>query len=319
MLPSPRDDDTLFLPSHTRRAGQAPPRGPVKYRVLDEIARGGMGAVLRVHDPELDRVLALKVLLEDHLHHPEMHRRFLDEARICSQLQHPGVVPVHDIGTFADGRPFFTMKLVVGRTLAELLRVRPTPAHDLRRFLAAFEQVCQTMAYVHSRGVFHRDLKPSNVMLGEFGEVQVMDWGVAKVMRPGDPDEPASSSPPRVNAVLDQTLAGSVVGTPAYMAPEQARGETLDERADVFGLGAILCEILTGLPPYTAVRGSSTSGLGHERDLTDAHDRLEGCGADRGLIDLARACLADDPDGRPADAGDVARGLAAHRAGVDER
>src|SRR5262245_60308324 len=122
MQPPPREDDTLFLPTepHTTATSSAP-RPPVKYRVIDEIARGGMGAVLRVHDPDLDRILALKVLLPEHLHHPEMHRRFLDEARITGRLQHPGVVPVHDIGTFADDRPFFTMKLVGGRTLAALL------------------------------------------------------------------------------------------------------------------------------------------------------------------------------------------------------
>src|SRR6516162_3475383 len=158
------------------------------------------------------------------------------------------------------------MKLVKGRTLAALLNGRNDPRDDLPRFLGIFEQVAQTVAYAHARGVLHRDLKPSNVMVGVFGEVQLMDWGLAKVLKPGGADgEPAppteatvigaarsgSDTPARAGS---RTQAGAVLGTPAYMAPEQARGEVgrLDERADVFGLGAILCEILTGKPPYSA-------------------------------------------------------------------
>ena len=190
-------------------------------------------------------------------------------------------MPVYELGTFPDRRPYFAMKLVKGRTLAALLaeredRVRrgsPDPAFsaaeglhsapvDLHRFLAIFEQICQTMAYVHARGVIHRDLKPPNVMVGSFGEVQVMDWGLAKVMLRGGIADEAVALQVQESVVMTvrsgsagsgrESQAGSVLGTPAYMAPEQARGEVerINERADVFGLGAILCEILIGRPPF---------------------------------------------------------------------
>ena len=141
--------------------------------------------MLRGRDVDLGRELAVKVLLECHEGHPEMVRRFVEEAQIAGQLQHPGVVPVYELGAFADRRPYFAMKLVKGRTLAELLAAREGPGLELPRFLGVFEQTCQTIAYAHSRGVIHRDLKPSNVMVGAFGEVQVMDWGLAKVLPQG--------------------------------------------------------------------------------------------------------------------------------------
>jgi serine/threonine-protein kinase len=138
-----------------------------------------MGAVLKAHDLTLRRELAIKVLLDQHRNQPELLERFLEEAQLGGQLQHPGIVPVHDLGECPDGRPYFAMKLVQGRTLAALLADRRGPAEDLPRFVKVFEQVCQTLAYAHARRVIHRDLKPANVMVGEFGEVQVMDWGLA--------------------------------------------------------------------------------------------------------------------------------------------
>jgi tetratricopeptide (TPR) repeat protein len=202
------------------------------------------------------------------------------------------------------------MKLIQGRELAELLGERPDPAHDLPRFLTVFEQICQTVAYAHSRGILHRDLKPRNVMVGEFGEVQVMDWGLAKVWKPGvngQAPETAVPSPGGKDPAPDLTREGTVLGTPAYMAPEQARGEigALDERCDVFGLGAILCVVLTGQPPSAK--------------LVDAFARLEGSGADAELVRLTRECLAAEPAGRPRDAGEVAARVTAYRAGVQER
>jgi hypothetical protein len=146
-----------------------------RLQFLGEIARGGMGAVLKGRDPDLGRDLAVKVLLEDHRNRPEFIRRFIEEAQIAGQLQHPGIVPVYELGAFADRRPYFAMKLVKGRTLASLLAHRKEPADELPRLLGIFEQVAQTVAYAHARGVIHRDLKPSNIMVGSFGEVQVMD------------------------------------------------------------------------------------------------------------------------------------------------
>ncbi len=236
-----------------------------RYQLLGEIARGGMGAVLKGRDPDLGRDLAIKVLLEKHRDHPELVRRFVEEAQIGGQLQHPGIVPVYELGRFGDHRPYFAMKLVEGRTLATVLAVREDTAYDLPRLLDIFEQICQTMAYAHARGVIHRDLKPSNVMVGHFGEVQVMDWGLAKVLSQRGVADAPSAPAVRESALIwigrngtdaGISTAGSVLGTPAYMAPEQARGDLdrVDERADVFGLGAMLCEILTGRPPFVADR-----------------------------------------------------------------
>ena len=153
-----------------------------------------MGVVLRASDPDFGRTLAVKVLLEHRRGDEATVRRFLDEARLCGQLQHPGIPPVHEMGTLPDGRPYFAMKLVKGETLAALLDRRTSPANDLPGFLAIFEQVCQTVAYAHSRGVMHRDLKPSNVMVGAFGEVQVMDWGLAKLL--AQPSDASGSTAP---------------------------------------------------------------------------------------------------------------------------
>src|SRR5262245_33001283 len=147
-----------------------------RYHVIGEIAHGGMGVVLRVIDLDVQRPLAVKVLLRDY--DRTAIGRFLEEARITGQLQHPGIPPVHEIGRLEDGRPFFSMKLIEGHTLSELLRDRPSPQADLPRFLKIFEQIAQTLAFAHSRGIIHRDLKPLNVMVGAFGEVQVMDWGL---------------------------------------------------------------------------------------------------------------------------------------------
>ena len=198
----------------------------VRYRIDGEIARGGMGEVLKGRDPDLGRDVAIKVLRDDLSGRPEMVRRFVEEAQIGGQLQHPGIVPVYELGTFADRRPFFSMKLVKGQTLAQLLAARPSPADGLPRSLGIFEQVAQTVAYAHARGVIHRDLKPSNVMVGSFGEVQVMDWGLAKVLpRGGVADDAAAGREPDRETVIatarssvapdaELSRAGSVLGTP---------------------------------------------------------------------------------------------------------
>ena len=352
----------------------AAPGDAEHLELLGEIARGGMGAVLKGRDPDLGRDLAVKVLLEAHKDKPDLVRRFIEEAQIAGQLQHPGVVPVYELGAFADRRPYFSMKLVKGRILAgatdradrsgagSAARRRPNrdcpggsdradsggpdrgqeppPTEDRRlfddlpRFIAIFEQVCRTMAYAHARGVIHRDLKPSNIMVGSFGEVQVMDWGLAKVMASGGVADESRSRPAagkRASSRSDRTLrtgsdadasqAGSVMGTPAYMPPEQAGGdvEALDERADVFGLGAILCEILTGAPAYVGRNGTEVFRKALRGDVADAFARLDACGADEELIALARSCLAPELLDRPRDARVVSERLTEHLAGVQER
>ncbi len=303
-----------------------------RYQLQGEIARGGMGAILKGRDVDLGRELAIKVLLESHQDSPEVVSRFIEEAQIGGQLQHPGIAPVYELGTFPEPerRPYFAMKLVRGQTLAALLQERTSPAHDLPRFLAIFEQVCQTMAYAHARGVIHRDLKPSNVMAGPFGEVQVMDWGLAKVLPRGGIADEASAQPAQETSVMtvrsgsgsgNESQAGSVLGTPAYMAPEQARGEVhqIDERADVFGLGAILCEILTGQPPFSGATRGETRAQAARGDLTHALGRLDDSGVDPELIDIARLCLDAERVRRPRNASVVMQSLASYLAGVQER
>jgi tetratricopeptide (TPR) repeat protein len=305
--------------------------GGGRYQLLGEIARGGMGVILKGRDTDLGRDLAVKVLQETHQHVPEIVRRFVEEAQIGGQLQHPGIVPVYELGRFQDRRPYFTMKLVQGRTLAALLETRSDPLQDRAHLLSIFAQICQTVAYAHARGVIHRDLKPSNVMVGAFGEVLVMDWGLAKVLATGGlaDDSKARQSHAaesyihtvRTDSSAPGSRAGSVMGTPAYMAPEQARGEvdTLDERCDVFGLGAILCEILTGKPPHVGETNEEVQRLARAGDLTDAMFRLMICGADPDLLKLAQACLAATPGERPRHAGVVAREVTAYLASVQER
>jgi tetratricopeptide (TPR) repeat protein len=316
-----------------------PPREDTgdRYQLSGEIARGGMGAVLRGRDVDLGRDLAVKVLLEKYVDRPEVARRFIEEAQIAGQLQHPGVVPVYDIGRFGN-RPFFTMKLVKGHTLAALLGERTEPSADRPRLLGIALKVSETLAYAHAKGVIHRDLKPANVMVGAFGEVQVMDWGLAKVLAEGGiADEQRASrahqEPKDVTTIRTarstgtagtfgtETEAGSLLGTPAYMPPEQANGDvaTLDRRADVFGLGAILCEILTGKPPYVGRSSDEVRRKAANGDQSDARARLDACGADAELIALTKACLAPEAIDRARDAQAVADGLSAYLNGVQER
>ena len=312
-----------------------------RYRLDGEIARGGMGAILKGRDTDLGRDLAIKVLLDQHKDKPDVVQRFIEEAQIGGQLQHPGIAPIYELGQFADKRPFFAMKLVKGETLSKLLADRKEAVAERGKFIGIFEQICQTMAYAHSRGVIHRDLKPANIMVGAFGEVQVMDWGLAKVLPAGGvADEKrahdkqqgqsiiqtlrtkvGSDAPGQFGTYGSQTQMGSVMGTPAYMPPEQAMGEIdhLDERADVFGLGAILCEILTGKPPYVADDGTRLFRMAARGKLQDCFRRLDACGADEDLVALTKHCLELEPADRPRDAGALAERVTGYLESVETR
>jgi eukaryotic-like serine/threonine-protein kinase len=302
-----------------------------RFELMRELGRGGMGIVYLARDRELSRDLAIKLLHDRYQTDSTLARRFLEEASISSQLQHPGIPPVFDVGKTEAGRPYLAMKRIKGKTLAEILDARSDVKLDHPKYVAIFEQVCQTLAYVHSKKVIHRDLKPANIMVGAFGEVQVMDWGLAKVINPAGPKLPTTHVAPMMTegTVIEsnrdgqaelQTLAGSLLGTLSYMPPEQATGqvETLDSRSDVFSLGGILKEILTGELVYlgsaSEVRAKATLGFTEE-----AFARLDASNAEPELVELAKHCLAKDPKDRPAHAGEVAHRLIAHREAVELR
>jgi serine/threonine protein kinase/formylglycine-generating enzyme required for sulfatase activity len=234
-----------------------------RFSLRGELGRGGMGRVLHAWDPELGRSVAVKLVIDHRRVRPSQLARFVSEARITSQLQHPNIVPVHDMGITTDGEIFFVMKLVEGRSLDALLDQLKSGSEALRnewgrhRLLSLFVRVCNAVAYAHSHGVLHRDIKPANVMIGEFGEVLLMDWGLARV---GSGIEPASTGVTEDSESSDgysmvsasgvrsiKTLDGVLIGTPGYMSPEQARGEfsSLDARCDVWSLGAMMFELLT--------------------------------------------------------------------------
>jgi len=239
-----------------------------RYRIEEVIGRGGMGEVLSAYDEQIGRSVAIKRLRSPDAP-AEIVSRFTREARIQGQLDHPAIPPVHELWRDAHGRPFFVMKRLSGITLAQVLtRLGRGDEEARRRFtrqhlLRAFVDVCLAIEFAHTRGYVHRDLKPANVMLGEFGEVYVLDWGVARVLGEGAEDaDPVAS---RVS--VGNTMAGAVLGTPGYMAPEQARGDAdLDGRADVYALGCILFEILTGEP----LHASGEAGLAEAKAGVDA-------------------------------------------------
>ena len=242
-------DDRL---DHLRTLVANPDFSSTKYRFVKELARGGMGTVYLAEDTELDRLVAIKVLNTPDVTE-DLRNRMVREAQIIARLEHPGIVPVHDVGVLPDGRVFYAMKYVRGSRLDEYAAENSSIRDRLRKFQA----VCDAVAFAHAHGVIHRDLKPQNIMIGSFGEVLVLDWGVAKILwsaaawrrfRIEAPDRGESGAGPPHSK---DTAHGTIVGTRDYMSPEQARGEIdqLDERADIFSLGAVLYFMLTNKPP----------------------------------------------------------------------
>jgi serine/threonine protein kinase len=264
-----------------RRAGASSGLWGGRIQTFEEVGRGGMARVLRAIDTKLRRELALKVTLGSRQEMPrELLARFVEEAQITAQLEHPNVMPMHDLGVDPDGHAYFSMKLIRGQSLESIIEKRQAgdtqtlAEFGLRRLLDVFLHVCQAMEYAHSRAVVHRDLKPGNVMVGDFGEVLVMDWGVAKLLdRPqsasavstktDDLSESIPDTAPRSRSVSMpsltsvraatkawETQVGVAIGTPQYMSPEQAQGLPIDERADIYALGVMLYEILCGQVPF---------------------------------------------------------------------
>jgi serine/threonine protein kinase len=250
-----------------REGAETPDLAGTRYCLLDRIARGGMGVVYAAEDENLQRRVALKVLDVPGTD-GDLANRLVREARVLAALEHPGIVPVHDVGTLADGRVFYTMKFVEGQRLDKYI-VSVTSIPDRLRILL---RICEAVAFAHARGVLHRDLKPANIMVGPFGEVLVMDWGLAKILCPGDSKTTRAADPgatvfekPKQSVdsgdsteISVVTGHGTVLGTPGYMSPEQARGdvELLDARSDIFSLGALLRFILTGHPEGAPALGA---------------------------------------------------------------
>ncbi|MCX7805101.1 MAG: protein kinase [Planctomycetota bacterium] len=323
----PRSDQPAADAPIARRIGP--------YEIVREIGRGGMGTVLMARDTALKRDVAIKFIGPESATQKEDRLRFIREARITGRLEHPGIPPVHFLARDEQGREFFVMKLIEGRALSDILAMchsgdaATRREFPLPRLLAIFERVCETVGFAHSRGVIHRDLKPANVMVGDHGEIWVLDWGVAKEID-GEPGGKSGGEPAGSRVAEDGeaggrstgngedaglTMAGTTVGTPEYMAPEQARGEKLDERTDIFGLGALLYEILVGHPP---IRGSTREAVVCNAAMAKhvpIRQTARGRKIPPALAAIAEKCLRLDPKERYRSTAELVRDLRAFAAG----
>ena len=314
-----------------------PVEGP-RYRIGKIIGHGGMGIVYEGWDVQLQRLIAIKIIRDEELAKPRGLLRFFREARIAARMQHPSILSVHEFDIDSDGRAFIIMGLLDGETLRTVLAdgmvkdgAVPNGKYrisELPGLVTIFLKICQAIAHAHSCGIIHRDLKPLNIMVGGYGVVTVLDWGLAKVLS-------ASKSPKSLvetdlefasdvqydsdDEAVDEdclmaTRSGEMLGTPAYIAPEQARGEVdrIDKRSDVFSLGSILCEILTGHPPYVAPSLKIIHKQASSANLSGAFLRLDRSGAPPLLVNLAKRCLSPDPNNRPVDASDIVTAITAY-------
>jgi eukaryotic-like serine/threonine-protein kinase len=292
-----------------REAATWPALPPDRYEILRLLGRGGMGTVYAAHDRRLEREVAVKV---SNAAAPsgDLEARLRQEARVLARLEHPGIVPVHDAGVLDDGRWFYVMKYVRGETLPQHMASLTGEA----AVLGVFERIAEAVAFAHAAGVVHRDLKPSNVMVGAFGEVLVLDWGVAKVLAAVTPESspdressPELSPDPEKTPESSGTAAGTRIGTPGFMAPEQASGDasTVGPAADVYSLGALLYWLLTATPPPAAADGNARAILSGLQPRPS-----------RRLRAIVGRCLADAPAGRYADAAALVQDLRRYRAGL---
>jgi tetratricopeptide (TPR) repeat protein len=296
---------------HSRPLAEDFPEVSAAHYVTErEIARGGMGKIVAAEDRRLHRRVALKSLLDpagDHI------TRFQREALITARLQHPGIVPVYEAGKWPNGEPFFAMKLVSGRPLDKVI-AEASRLEDRLAIIPRLAAACDAIAYAHSQRIIHRDLKPGNVLIGDYGETVVIDWGLAKDLDATDTHDSYKRDPkpkPARDEATTQsstlTIAGAVMGTPAYMAPEQARGEPLDQRADVFSLGAMLYHTLAGVPPYNARTATDVIAAAALGKIVPLSQRERRAPAD--LVAIVTRAMAQSPYDRYPDAGELASEL----------
>jgi serine/threonine protein kinase len=261
---------------------------PLHLRLYPELARGGMGRIHPATDRNLLRPVALKRLDRELAQEPFYRDGFIAEAQMTGQLEHPNIVPVHELAIDPSGVPYFVMKLVQGVSFHEWLRNETLPVGSPQRLAEGLEilvKVCDALAYAHSRGVIHRDIKPDNIMVGTFGQVYLMDWGLARLTK----SRPASGSDAQMEAP-------GPVGTPPYMAPEQARGnpDDMDERSDIFGLGAILYELVTGKLPYGDLRDEESILASARAGQVIPAEQAGGFGLSRTLLAIVDKATAPD-------------------------
>jgi len=335
----PREDDLVArsLQLRAHRSGES--LVPDRYEFGPELARGGVGRINVVRDRDLMRTVVMKSLIEGNAVSDYVLKKFVEEAQITGQLEHPNIVPVHEIGFFSGGEVFFTMKLVRGRTLKDIIKRLRKPeefegadwsieGYTRTRLLGIFQQVCMAIGFAHSRGVVHRDIKPSNVMIGDFGETLMLDWGVAKVLGRRDDSADGGSVDSQLDTQVttlrsqseDSTMMGVVTGTPAYMAPEQAAGriDEVDARADIYALGALLYEILTYVPPFRGKNFRQTLTAVLTQPVTPPSVRAPENDVPRALEEICMRCLAKRREDRYQSCREVVQDLERYLAGVED-